>query len=60
MIHDRMKKGNNKACREGLSLGSCAVPDCPFYLGSPYQNRIAGKKGTLIIKGLLRNLVLNQ
>ena len=28
----------------------------PFYMGSPSYSRIIGKKGTLIIKGLLGNL----
>ena len=29
-----------------------------FVLGSPYQNSTINKKGTLNIKGLLRNLVV--
>ena len=40
------------------SLGSWVVPFCPFYFRVPFIKLNIRKKGTLIVKGLLRNLGL--
>ena len=39
-----------------MFLGSGVVPFCPFYFGVHLLKPNTRKKGTLIIKGLLRNL----
>ena len=41
-----------------LNLGTPVVPFCPFYLGVSLLKLNSRKKGTLIIKGLLGNLVM--
>ena len=38
-------------------LGTPVVPFCPFYLGFSLLKLNSGKKGTLVLKGLLGNLV---
>ena len=40
-----------------VELGTTVVPFCPFYLGVSLLKLNIGKKGTLIINGLLGNLV---
>ena len=39
-------------------LGSPVVPFCPFHMGVSLLKPNTRKKGTLSIKGLLRNLVI--
>ena len=43
-----------------LQLGPGVVPFCPFYFRAPLLKPNSREKGTLIIKGLLRNQVSCQ
>ena len=47
---------NSKNKYEPQKLGAPVAPFYPFSFWVPLLNRIVGKKGTLIIKGLLGNL----
>ena len=58
MLEIRSEEGSWAPLRLHVNcLGAPVVPFYPFFFGFPSYTRILGKRGTLIIKGLLGNLV---
>ena len=51
-------KASVTLCLPGVVLGTPVVPFCPFYFEVSLSKLNSRKKGTLVIDGLLGNLVL--